>query len=239
MRFACFDRWNDLKPDLTGVTEAKWASGVDGTRALELACVGETTVGKGDRIVFTDPRGSLWETVVVSPEHRREDMRIVTSLVCKGSIRELDDTFIEDKRNRNATATQCLAKALENTRWSVGTVDDDGTLVDLGFYHISSLQAVEDIADKFGLEVTASYLMDPQHLRITDRAVNLLKSQGDQTGEGLRRFEYGHDLKGITRTVDATGVKTRLYGYGKGDCQPPMKTARRPVGTGGASTSAR
>ena len=216
MRFACFDRWDNPKPDPTGITEAKWTSGVDGTRSLELTCVGETDVGKGDRIVFADPRGNLQETIVVSPEHRREDTRIITSLVCKGSIRELEDTFIEDKRNRSATATQCLRKALEGTRWTVGMVDDDGTTADLGFYHISALEAVESIADKYGLEITTSYLMDPQHQRITDRAVNLVKAQGDQTNEGLRRFEYGHDLKGVTRTVDATGVKTRLYGYGKG-----------------------
>ena len=216
MRFACFDRWNTPKPDPTGVTEAKWISGVDGTRSLELTCVGETSVGKGDRIVFTDPRGHLQETIVVSPEHRREKSRLITSLMCKGSIRELDDTFIEDKRNRTATATQCLQKALEGTRWTVGMVDDDGTTSDLSFYHVSALEAVESIASKYGLEITAGYLMDPQHVRITDRAVNLVKAQGDQSNEGLRRFEYGHDLKGVTRTVDATGVKTRLYGYGKG-----------------------
>ena len=216
MRFACFDRWNEPKPDPTGVTEAKWTSGVDGTRSLELTRVGETNVGKGDRIVFTDPRGHLQETIVVSPEHRREDTRIITSLVCKGGIQELDDTFIEDKRNRSATATQCLRKALEGTRWTIGMVDDAGTLADLGFYHISALEAVESIAAKYGLEITSGYLMDPQHQRITDRAVNLVKAQGDQSNEGLRRFEYGHDLKGVTRTVDAIGVKTRLYGYGKG-----------------------
>ncbi|PKD15195.1 minor structural protein [Bifidobacterium longum] len=216
MRFACFDRWDTPKPDPTGVTEAKWTSGVDSTRNLELTCMGETTIGKGDRILFADPRGNLQETIVVSPEHRREDTRIITSLVCKGSIQELDDTFIEDKRNRTATATQCLRKALEGTRWTVGTVDDDGTTADLSFYHVSALEAVESIASEYGLEITSSYLMDPQHLRITNRAVNLVKAQGDQSNEGLRRFEYGHDLKGVTRTVDATGVKTRLYGYGKG-----------------------
>lgn len=216
MRFACFDRWNEPKPDPTGITEAKWTSGVDGTRSLELTCVGETNVGKGDRIVFTDPRGNLQETIVVSPEHRREDTRIITSLVCKGSIQELEDTFIEDKRNRSATATQCLRKALEGARWTVGMVDDDGTTSDLSFYHVSALEALKSIADKYGLEITTSYLMDPQHQRITDRAVNLVKAQGDQSNEGLRRFEYGHELKGVTRTVDATSVKTRLYGYGKG-----------------------
>ena len=236
MRFACFDRWNEPKPDPTGVTEAKWTSGVDGTRSLELTSVGETNVGKGDRIVFTDPRGHLQETIVVSPEHRREDTRIITSLVCKGGIQELDDTFIEDKRNRSATATQCLRKALEGTRWTIGMVDDADTLADLGFYHISALEAVESIAAKYGLEITSGYLMDPQHQRITDRAVNLVKAQGDQSNEGLRRFEYGHDLKGVTRTVDATGVKTRLYGYGKG--LPPTKTASKPAATDGASTSA-
>lgn len=105
---------------------------------------------------------------------------------------------------------------MEGTRRTVGTVDDDGTTADLSFYHVSALEAVESIASEYGLEITSSYLMDPQHLRITDRAVNLVKAQGDQSNEGLRRFEYGHDLKGVTRTVDATGVKTRLYGYGKG-----------------------
>lgn len=216
MRFACFDRWNNPKPDITGITTAKWTTGVDGTRALDLTAIGETTMGKGDRIAFTDPRGRLQEVIVVSPEHRRDEGRIATSLICKGGIQELDDTFITDKRNRAATARQCLAKALEGTRWSVGTVDDTGTTTDLSFYHTSALEAVTDIADRFGLEITCSYLMDERHLKITGRAVNLVKAQGDQSPANPRRFEYGHDLKGITRTVDATGVKTRLYGYGKG-----------------------
>ncbi|WP_163196430.1 phage tail spike protein [Bifidobacterium platyrrhinorum] len=215
MRFACFDRWDDPKPDLTGITSAKWTSGVDGTRTLEVTAVGESVIGKGDRLVFRDPRGILQEAIVVSPEHRREESRVITSLVCKGSVAELDDTFIEDKRNRAATAAQCLTKALEGTRWTAGVVEGDGT-ADLSFYHVSALEAVESIADTFGLEITASYLMDPAHTRITDRAINLVKTQGNQTSGTPRRFEYGHDLKGITRTVDATGVKTRLYGYGKG-----------------------
>ncbi|KFI50564.1 phage tail spike protein [Bifidobacterium callitrichos] len=215
MRFACFDRWDKPKTDLTGITSATWTSGVDGTRTLEVTATGESDIGKGDRLVFTDPRGRLQEAIVVSPEHRREETRIITSLVCKGSVQELDDTFIEDKRNRGATAAQCLAKALEGTRWTVGTVEGDGT-ADLSFYHVSVLEAVESIAETFGLEITASYLMDAAHTRVTDRALSLVKTQGDQTSATPRRFEYGHDLKGITRTVDATGVKTRLYGYGKG-----------------------
>ncbi|WP_236024489.1 phage tail spike protein [Bifidobacterium pluvialisilvae] len=55
-----------------------------------------------------------------------------------------------------------------------------------------------------------------QNMTHPDRAISLVKAQDDQTNTAPRRFEYGHDLKGITRTVDATGVKTRLYGYGKG-----------------------
>ena len=215
MRFACFDRWDQPKHDLTGITSATWTSGVDGTRILEVTATGESGIGKGDRLVFSDPRGRLQEAIVVSPEHRREETRIITSLVCKGSVQELDDTFIEDKRNRGATAAQCLAKALEGTRWTVGTVEGDGT-ADLSFYHVSVLEAVESIAGTFGLEITAGYLMDAAHTHVTDRALSLVKTQGDQTSTTPRRFEYGHDLKGITRTVDATGVKTRLYGYGKG-----------------------
>lgn len=133
--------------------------------------------------------------------------------MCKGSLRELDDTFIADKRNRSATARQCLAKALEGTRWTVGHVDDTGA-ADLSFYHVSVLEAVHAIVGKYGLEITTSLLMDADYTRITDRAVNLVTIQGDQNNP--RRFEYGHDLKGITRTIDASSVKTRLYGYGKG-----------------------
>ena len=47
----------------------------------------------------------------------------VTVAYCTGSIAELSRTYIEDKRNRNANAKACLAKALEGTRWAVGTVE--------------------------------------------------------------------------------------------------------------------
>ena len=213
MRLARFDRWDTPLTDITTVTSATWTSSVDGTRSLELTCPGELDAVKGERIVFLDPRGRLEETILVSPEHTRGETRATTSLMCKGALTELDDTFIEDKRNRDATAAQCLAKALETTRWQVGIVEGD-TRADLAFYHISVLQAVERIADTFGLEVVATYVADGDGTRITDRIVNLLTAQGER--HVRHRFEYGRDLKGVTRTIDASSVKTRLYGYGKG-----------------------
>ena len=213
MRFARFDRWGTPLPAIDKTTRATWTTGVDGTRTLEITATGESDVAKGDRLVFTDPRGRLQETIVTSPEHTREDTAVTTSLVCKGSVSELDDTFITDRRNRKATARQCLAKALEGTRWSVGQVDGD-TTADLSFYHISALEAVTKTAEKYGLEITTSILMNPLHTAITHRAVNFLAAQGDQEA-APQRFEYGHGLKGITRTIDASSVKTRLYGYGK------------------------
>ena len=91
----------------------------------------------------------------------------VTVAYCTGSIAELSRTYIEDKRNRNANAKACLAKALEGTRWAVGTVET-GTITgtaNLSFYHCTALDAIQKIADTYGLEVQTEYQPDPTATR--------------------------------------------------------------------------
>lgn len=234
MRFARFDRWGTPLPAIDKITRATWTTGVDGTRTLEITATGESDVAKGDRLVFTDPRGRFQETIVTSPEHTREDTAVTTSLVCKGSVSELDDTFITDRRNRKATARQCLAKALEGTRWSVGQVDGD-TTADLSFYYISALEAVTKTAEKYGLEITTSILMNPQHTAITHRAVNLLAAQGNQEA-APQRFEYGHGLKASPAPSTPPASRHASTGTAR-DWKRPTATAKPPAATGGASTS--
>lgn len=214
VRLIRFDRWDNPLGDLHDVLAATWTRSTDGERTLEITLLDRQEVAKGDRIVFIDSMNRAVETIVVSPEHKRAGGMVLTGLVCKGSMQELEGRFIEDRRNRGATARACLTKALEGTRWTVGDTDNPKT-ADLSFYHESALQAVQDICDTYGLEAYPTIVLDDAKTRIVERRVNLSVAQGRHDGV-LRRFDYGHDLTEITRTIDAANVVTRLYGYGKG-----------------------
>ena len=140
----------------------------------------------------------------------------VTVAYCTGSIAELSRTYIEDKRNRKANAKACLTKALEGTRWAVGTVET-GTITgtaDLAFYHCTVLDAVQKTADTYGLEVQTEYQPDPTGNQIGRRIIHLVEHRGSTNT--TKRFEYGKDLTQIKRDIDSGDVITRLYGWGKG-----------------------
>ena len=154
----------------------------------------------------------------------------VTVAYCTGSIAELSRTYIEDKRNRNANAKACLAKALEGTRWAVGTVET-GTITgtaDLSFYHCTVLEAIQKTADTYGLEVQTEYQPDPTGNRIGRRIIHLVEHRG--TANTTKRFEYGKDLTQINATSTAATSSPASTGGAKASNKPTTK-ARPPADT--------
>lgn len=209
-----FDRWGNPLGDLPYVIKALRTRATDGTDTLDITTIGE--INKDERIVFQDSMGRWAEYLCQSTQTARAAGMPVTVAYCTGSIAELSRTYIEDKRNRNANAKACLAKALEGTRWAVGTVET-GTrtrIADLAFYHCTVLEAVQKTADTYGLEVQTEYQPDPTGNRIGQRIIHLVEHRGQTTS--TKRFEYGKDLTQIKRDIDAGDVITRLYGWGKG-----------------------
>lgn len=213
-RFVAYDRHDAHLGDITGILGAKHTWSVDGTDTLELTLIGAPAYEKGHRIAYIDSMRRVREYEITSPQTRHANGIPLTSLICQSTIRELSKGFITEQRNRSMTAAQALAKALTGTRWTVGDVDATG-VKDTSFYHVSPLDAINTICDTYGLEAVASYRLDPSGRFVTGRKVSLLAAQGRSTGVP-RRFDYHADLTGITRTVDASNVVTRLYGYGKG-----------------------
>ena len=214
MRYMIFDRWGNPLGDLPYVIKALRTRATDGTDTLDITTIGE--INKDERIVFQDSMGRWAEYLCQSTQTARAAGMPVTVAYCTGSIAELSRTYIEDKRNRNANAKACLAKALEGTRWAVGTVET-GTrtrIADLAFYHCTVLEAVQKTADTYGLEVQTEYQPDPTGNRIGQRIIHLVEHRGQTTS--TKRFEYGKDLTQIKRDIDAGDVITRLYGWGKG-----------------------
>lgn len=214
MRYMIFDRWGNPLGDLPYAIKAIRTRATDGTDTLDVTTIGE--INKDERIVFKDSMGRWAEYLCQSTQTARAAGMPVTVAYCTGSIAELSRTYIEDKRNRNANAKACLAKALEGTRWAVGTVET-GTLTgmaDLAFYHCTVLEAVQKTADTYGLEVQTEYQPDPTGNQIGRRIIHLVEHRG--TANTTKRFEYGKDLTQIKRDIDSGDVITRLYGWGKG-----------------------
>lgn len=214
MRYMIFDRWGNPLGDLPYAIKAIRTRATDGTDTLDITTIGE--INKDERIVFKDSMGRWAEYLCQSTQTARAAGMPVTVAYCTGSIAELSRTYIEDKRNRNANAKACLAKALEGTRWAVGTVET-GTITgtaDLSFYHCTVLEAIQKTADTYGLEVQTEYQPDPTGNRIGRRIIHLVEHRGSTNT--TKRFEYGKDLTQIKRDIDAGDVITRLYGWGKG-----------------------
>ena len=214
MRYMIFDRWGNPLGDLPYAIKAIRTRATDGTDTLDVTTIGE--INKDERIVFKDSMGRWAEYVCQSTQTARAAGMPVTVAYCAGGIAELSRTYIEDKRNRNANAKACLAKALEGTRWAVGTVET-GTITgaaDLAFYHCTVLEAIQKTADTYGLEVQTEYQPDPTGNRIGRRIIHLVEHRGSTNT--TKRFEYGKDLTQIKRDIDAGDVITRLYGWGKG-----------------------
>lgn len=214
MRYMIFDRWGNPLGDLPYAIKAIRTRATDGTDTLDITTIGE--INKDERIVFKDSMGRWAEYLCQSTQTARAAGMPVTVAYCTGSIAELSRTYIEDKRNRNANAKACLAKALEGTRWTVGTVET-GTITgmaDLAFYHCTVLEAAQKTADTYGLEVQTEYQPDPTGNQIGRRIIHLVEHRG--SANTTKRFEYGKDLTQIKRDIDSGDVITRLYGWGKG-----------------------
>lgn len=214
MRYMIFDRWGNPLGDLPYAIKAIRTRATDGTDTLDITTIGE--INKDERIAFKDSMGRWAEYLCQSTQTARAAGTPVTVAYCTGSIAELSRTYIEDKRNRNANAKACLAKALEGTRWTVGTVET-GTITgtaNLAFYHCTALDAIQKIADTYGLEVQTEYQPDPTGNQIGRRIIHLVEHRGSTNT--TKRFEYGKDLTQIKRDIDSGDVITRLYGWGKG-----------------------
>lgn len=214
MRYMIFDRWGNPLGDLPYAIKAIRTRATDGTDTLDITTIGE--INKDERIAFKDSMGRWAEYLCQSTQTARAAGMPVTVAYCTGSIAELSRTYIEDKRNRNANAKACLAKALEGTRWAVGTVET-GTITgtaNLAFYHCTALDAIQKTADTYGLEVQTEYQPDPTGNQIGRRIIHLVEHRGSTNT--TKRFEYGKDLTQIKRDIDSGDVITRLYGWGKG-----------------------
>ncbi|RBP89402.1 phage minor structural protein [Cytobacillus firmus] len=136
------------------------------------------------------------------------DGKATITAVCEPAMMELYDEAIEDKRIIGKSAQEALTSALENTRWSVGTVASLG-LNTVNFYYITVKDALEEILNTYGGEFVDRIEIDGN--KITGRYIDILTRRGSDTG---KRWEIDKDILSLQRTVQSY-PKTALYGRGK------------------------
>lgn len=203
------DRWGNQIERLH-LLSATHHENLDGTDELEVTCSG--TLVKGDRLLWIDRQGIWHEHIVdtVSQTHDSADP-IVTTATAINSIAELWDDYVENRRP-NGDVLKALESAIGTTRWKVGTSDIKTEASD-SFYHISAREALAKVAETWGGEIeTVITSLDGEN--VGTRTVNIRKNRGNQTS--AKRFTWTKDLISVTRKVDSTNPKTRVYGYGKG-----------------------
>lgn len=208
MRLWVTDRWENFKGPIKTLFECVDTREVNGENALSITCL--AALDKGDRIVWQDRMGRWRENIVDGITEERAAAGIVYTYYCPSSAQvELSGDYLEDKRPYDTTANVAMASALSESRWTVGTVEDlgqNGT----NFYHTNAWQAIHDVADTWGGEL--SFEIAVSGSAVTARRVSLRGRVGADNG---KRFTYTKDLVSVTREVDEGNVVTALYGYGK------------------------
>ena len=166
-------------------------------------------IGEGMRLRWRDRTGALHEHVCQDPQAIREGGAVYYSDTALNSVCELFGDYIEDKRPYSYTYARALSVCLEPTRWEMGTVDMPGTVAsDLSFYATDCRTALNGILESGGEVETEISEGDGGLVR----KVGIRQHRGRVGGH--RRFAYGKDLVGITRT-EHWGAITACYGYGK------------------------
>lgn len=208
-RVTVFDRWGGYVGELDEVRSAVLTQRVNGEESLDV--VSRTRVEKGWRLLMRDGMGTWHEFVAADSSEIHEGGPVLYSTWAEASTCELRGDYVVDRNTENATARDALSAALSSSRWTVGNVDDFGTN-SLHMLRQSAWDAVCGVVETWGGELRRDISVNAGTCSVTERKLSLVSALGSNNG---LRFEYGHNMTGVRRTVSGD-VVTAAYAWGKG-----------------------
>jgi phage minor structural protein len=126
------------------------------------------------------------------------------------AVRELMDIVIRDKRPTAMQAGAALSHLLAGTPWKLGAMVTT-SIESFRTYYESAWSALQKLRAKYRVEIAAYYEFDRN--RITGRKIDIVSRLGAQRG---RVFDLNRDLSRVELQEDTSGIKTALYGRGRG-----------------------
>lgn len=191
------------------IWQVRHTESLNGESVLEF--MSARKLSKYEHLIYQDA-DDIWHEFVVSGVDEKHDASGLTfSVFCESVLTELRGDWIDDRRIVNLPASTALERALDGTRWTVGTVDalGNGTV---NFYRESAYEALGKIVKTYGGEIQTRITVTDG--KITARHVDLLAEIGSNNGA---RFQWSRNAEEIRREIKRDDVITALHGYGRGE----------------------
>lgn len=207
---------------------------VNGEHALTITTTHQ--LEKTNRIVLKDGMGYWHEYVVTGIGDSHEtDEGLVTEYYCVWSIQyDLSGTFVDNQYGCGIVpghasvphpVQDALTIALSTTnRWQIGTVNVT-SMAAASFYRRSGWEAIQTVIEKWGGELQVT--IDVGQSGVEARYVDLLEHVG--ASSATRRFDYGHDVASIKRTVSDEVWPCRIIPLGASQETDEGGYTRRPT----------
>ena len=163
----------------------------------------------GDRLGFLDV-DNHFRLFEIDTLEWTEPGSLCTFTATDLAVRELMDIIIRDKRPIAMQAGAALSHLLAGTPWKLGAMVTT-SIESFRVYYESAWSALQKLRAKYHVEIIAYYEFDRN--RIIGRKIDILARLGAQRG---RVFDLNRDLSRVELQEDASGIKTALYGRGRG-----------------------
>lgn len=163
----------------------------------------------GNYIAFKkDGKFKLFQ--IMSTEESHEEV-IYMTVYCECAGLELINKIFRKRQIISASLRKFLDTVLEDTGWSVGFVEGSvQKTLDLNLEDSSVYATLQNNLPKY--EVELEFRVELSNGRIAAKYIDVYGKRGKVTG---KRFEFGKDIKGITRKIDSSELFTALIGRGK------------------------
>lgn len=206
VKYLLYTRWGEFVKELVGIESAEHRQEINGedTLAIEVREV----LAKGDRILWHD--GAAWHEHVVDESTQSHTDGETFSVTCNPALMDLRLQRIEGfEGTYTAQAAMEAIFAGVGAAWALGTVGASESQ-EIKVDSKTAYDALLSIAGTFGFEVSA--VIEVGDSGVTSRRVNLVEHVGS---DRAARFEYGHNMEGVTKHVLSDEVYTQVFGYGK------------------------
>ena len=215
-RLTSWSRFGAYQGEITSISSFVHKAKLNGEDSITFEVLESPTLAKGSYLLWRDYEDEWHEHIVTNIEQTHSSNRRSWKVYAVMSMCELAQDYVIDKRpgaQTPTTASAALASILDGTRWDVGPVDlstRGGTTV----YHKTVYDGLSALVKEWGGQMVPRITVDPL-TGVTARAIEWRDHLGHVTPQ--RRLEFGHDLGGITRTVDDASPITAVYAWGKGE----------------------
>lgn len=175
---------------------------------FEFVTLADSGIMEGEQVAFLDEENVFRLFKITRGERILDASGAYVRWLCADALLDLDFNILQDIRATDVSLSTALARALDGQdRWLPGNIDDAG-IGRTNFFFESSVSAIGKILDAWNVEVSPRITIDGN--RITGRFVDM----GHIGEQSHLLLEVGHNVEGMTFTVDKSDIRTLLIGRG-------------------------